>query len=101
MNKYIESLLQFMDAGVCNFLAVDTIKQMLSENGFSEKRIEQPLQCRPGDKFFVTKNSSAIFAIKVGSRPINETGFKIITAPILASGSIASSPRSSPRATLI
>ena len=80
MNKYIESLLQFMDAGVCNFLAVDTIKQMLSENGFSEKRIEQPLQCRPGDKFFVTKNSSAIFAIKIGSRPINETGFKIITA---------------------
>ena len=80
MNKYIESLLQFMDASVCNFLAVDTIKQMLSENGFSEKRIEQPLQCRPGDKFFVTKNSSAIFAIKIGSRPINETGFKIITA---------------------
>ena len=80
MNKYIESLLQFMDSGVCNFLAVDTIKQMLSENGFSEKRIEQPLQCRPGDKFFVTKNSSAIFAIKIGSRPINETGFKIITA---------------------
>ena len=80
MNKYIESLLQFMDASVCNFLAVDTIKQMLSENGFSEKRIEQPLQCRPGDKFFVTKNYSAIFAIKIGSRPINETGFKIITA---------------------
>lgn len=80
MNNYIESLLQFMDASVCNFLAVDTIKQMLSKNGFTEKRIEQPLQCQPGDKFFVTKNDSAIFAIKIGSRPINETGFKIITA---------------------
>ena len=80
MNNYIESLLQFMDASVCNFLAVDTIKQMLSKNGFTEKRIEQPLQCQPGDKFFVTKNDSAIFAIKIGSRPISETGFKIITA---------------------
>lgn len=80
MNNYIESLLQFMDASVCNFLAVDTIKQMLSKNGYVEKRIEQPLQCQPGDKFFVTKNDSAIFAIKIGSRPINETGFKIITA---------------------
>ena len=80
MNNYIESLLQFMDASVCNFLAVDTIKQMLSKNGFVEKRIEQPLQCQPGDKFFVTKNDSAIFAIKIGSRPISETGFKIITA---------------------
>lgn len=80
MNNYIKSLLQFMDASVCNFLAVDTIKQMLSKNGYVEKRIEQPLQCQPGDKFFVTKNDSAIFAIKIGSRPINETGFKIITA---------------------
>lgn len=80
MNNYIESLLQFMDASVCNFLAVDTIKQMLSKNGFTEKRIEHPFQCQPGDKFFVTKNDSAIFAIKIGSRPISETGFKIITA---------------------
>lgn len=80
MNNYIESLLQFMEASVCNFLAVDTIKQMLSKNGYVEKRIEQPLQCKPGDKFFVTKNDSAIFAIKIGSRPISETGFKIITA---------------------
>lgn len=80
MNNYIESLLQFMDASVCNFLAVDTIKQMLSKNGYVEKRIEQPLQCKPGDKFFVTKNDSAIFAIKIGSRPISETGSKIITA---------------------
>lgn len=80
MNNYIESLLQFMDASVCNFLAVDTIKQMLSKNGYVEKRIEQPLQCQPGDKFFVTKNDSAIFAIKIGSRPISETGLKIITA---------------------
>ena len=80
MNNYIESLLQFMDASVCNFLAVDTIKQMLSKNGYVEKRIEQPLQCQPGDKFFVTKNDSAIFAIKIGSRPISETAFKIITA---------------------
>lgn len=80
MNNYIESLLQFMDASVCNFLAVDTIKQMLSKNGYVEKRIEQPFQCQPGDKFFVTKNDSAIFAIKIGSRPISETGFKIITA---------------------
>ena len=80
MNNYIESLLQFMDASVCNFLAVDTIKQMLSKNGYVEKRIEQPLQCQPGDKFFVTKNDAAILAIKISSRPISETGFKIITA---------------------
>ncbi|MGM9803581.1 MAG: M18 family aminopeptidase [Muribaculaceae bacterium] len=80
MDKYIDSLLQFMDASVCNFYAVDTIKRMLNENGYCEKRLDEPVTYCPGEKFFVTKNHSAIFAVKVGKKPVNETGFKIITA---------------------
>ena len=80
MNKYIDSLLRFMDSSVCNFLAIDTIKKELIANGFSEKSLSEAIHCKKGDKFFVTKNDSAIFAVKVGSRPVNETGFKIITA---------------------
>ncbi|MGN0228619.1 MAG: M18 family aminopeptidase, partial [Muribaculaceae bacterium] len=33
-----------------------------------------------GEKFFVTKNDSAIFAVTVGAKPVSETGFKIISA---------------------
>ena len=80
MNKYIDSLLRFMDSSVCNFLAIDTIKKELIANGFSEKSLSEAIHCNKGDKFFVTKNDSAIFAVKVGSRSVNETGFKIITA---------------------
>ncbi len=80
MNKYISSLLNFMDSSVCNFLAVDTMKKVLNENGFEEKRLEDAFSCKAGDKFYVTKNDSAIFAVTVGNKPVSETGFKIISA---------------------
>ena len=80
MNTYIESLLKFMDSSVSNFLAVDTIKKVLVANGFVEKRLEDAFTCQVGEKFFVTKNDSAIFAVTVGSKPVSETGFKIISA---------------------
>lgn len=80
MNTYIESLLKFMDSSVCNFLAVDTIKKVLVANGFVEKRLEDAFTCQADEKFFVTKNDSAIFAVTVGSKPVSETGFKIISA---------------------
>ena len=80
MNTYIDSLLKFMDSSVCNFLAIDTIKKVLVENGFAEKRLEDAFACQAGEKFFVTKNDSAIFAVTVGSMPVSETGFKIISA---------------------
>ena len=80
MNTYIDSLLKLMDSSVCNFLAIYTIKKVLVENGFAEKRLEDAFACQAGEKFFVTKNDSAIFAVTVGSKPVSETGFKIISA---------------------
>lgn len=79
-NRYIDSLLQFMDASPCNFWAVDTIKKILIKNGYTERCLCQKLEARPGDKFFVTKNDSAIFAVKVGQKSPVETGFKLIAA---------------------
>lgn len=80
MNKYIESLLKFMDASPCNFWAVDTIKKILTENGYTEKCLCEKISAKPGEKFFVTKNDSAIFAVKVGKKSPVETGFKLIAA---------------------
>lgn len=80
MNKYIESLLKFMDASPCNFWAIDTIKKILTENGYTEKCLCEKIAAKPGEKFFVTKNDSAIFAVKVGKKSPVETGFKLIAA---------------------
>ncbi len=79
-DKYIESLLKFMDNSPCNFLAVDTIKRILEVNGFVEKKLSETIDAKAGERFFFTKNDSAIFAVKVGKRPIKETGYKIVAA---------------------
>lgn len=76
----IQSLLDFMDNSPCNFLAVKTIKGILEENGYKEYSLADKLTASPGDKFYVTKNDSAIFAFKIGSKPVAEDGFRIVAA---------------------
>lgn len=78
--KYIHSLLKFMDSSPCNFLAVDTMKNILVDNGFKEISLKDKLNAKAGEKFFFTKNDSAIFAVIVGKKPIKETGYKIVAA---------------------
>ncbi len=80
MNDQIKSLLTFLDNSPCNFWAVDSIKNILNDNKFVEKQLTDKLSFAAGDKFYVTKNDSAVFAFSVGKKPIAETGFKIITA---------------------
>jgi len=80
MNPYIKSLLKFMDSSPCNFLAIDSIKQMLNEAGYKEKALTDKLSCKPGDRFYVTRNDSALFAFSVGSDDPAKTGFKIVAA---------------------
>ena len=79
-NKYVDSLLEFLDNSPCNFLAVDTVKKILTANGFNEKKIDDKMTAKAGDKFFFTKNDSAIFAVIVGKKKPADTGFKIIAA---------------------
>lgn len=79
MNK-IDSLLKFMDSSPCNFLAVKTIKEILNSNGYTEKELKDKITAEPGEKFYVTKNDSAIFAFKVGKKSPAETGFRIVAA---------------------
>lgn len=69
-NDYVNSLLEFLDNSPCNFLAVDTVKKILAANGFKEKQIDDKMTAKAGDKFFFTKNDSAIFAVTVGKKSL-------------------------------
>ena len=80
MNNDIKSLFDFLKKGVCNFYAVDAAKDILNAAGYTEKCLCKAFSAQPGDKFYVTKNDSAIFAVKVGKKPVAETGFRIIAA---------------------
>ena len=68
MEHQIKSLLNFLDSSPCNFYAVHTVREILINNGFAEKSLEDALTAHPGEKFFVTKNHSAIFAFTVGKK---------------------------------
>ena len=77
----INRLLSFLDASPVNFLAVKNIADMLEAGGFRRLDPCQPLgSVKAGDRFFVTKNDSSIYAFRIGSKPLAEAGFHMICA---------------------
>ncbi len=76
--EYISDLMSFMDASVCNFFAVKTIKERLDGDGYKELKLMDAWHLTAGGKYYVIKNNSAIFAFVVGTDPV--AGFNIISA---------------------
>ncbi len=76
---YIDSLIDFLNESPVNFLAADTIINMLEQAGFSRLDPSDPWELLPGGKYFVVKNGSAVFAFVVGTGEPT-SGFKIISA---------------------
>lgn len=77
----IKRLLSFLDASPVNFLAVKNIADTLLTNGFRRVDPSQPLgEVKSGDRFFVTKNGSSVFAFRIGNKPIADAGFHMICA---------------------
>lgn len=77
----IKRLLSFLDASPVNFLAVKNITDMLEAGGFRRLDLCQPLGVvNAGDRFFVTKNHSSVYAFRIGRKPLAEAGFHMICA---------------------
>lgn len=74
----ITDLLSFLDSSPVNFFAVDTVRRHLDKAGFTPLDPSAKWNIHPGDKHYVIKNDSAIFAFIAGEKP--EKGFKIISA---------------------
>jgi aspartyl aminopeptidase len=77
----IKRLLSFLDASPVNFLAVKNITEELQQHGYRRIDTTEALgTVKAGDKFFVTKNDSSIYAFQIGRKPLAETGFHMICA---------------------
>ena len=77
----ITRLLDFLNASPVNFLAVKNISNTLEDAGY--RRIDpcEPLgKVQPGDKLYVTKNDSSIYAFHIGRKSLAEGGFHMICA---------------------
>ena len=77
----IERLLSFLDASPVSFLAVRNIANELEKNGFRRVNAQEPLgKLEAGDRFFVTKNDSSVYAFHIGKKPLADAGFHMICA---------------------
>lgn len=78
--KFANELLDFIYKSPTAFHAVDTIKKVLNKAGFSELKECEKWNIEKGQKYYMTKNDSAIVAFVVGNGEVHEDGFKIIGA---------------------
>lgn len=77
----IKRLLSFLDASPVNFLAVKNLTEELQQHGYHRIDTTEALgTVKAGDKFFVTKNDSSIYAFQIGRKALAETGFYMICA---------------------
>ena len=77
----VQRLLHFLDASPVNFLAVKNIASDLAQAGYRHFDPREALgEIKAGDKLYVTKNDSSIYAFHIGRKPMAEAGFKMICA---------------------
>ena len=77
----IQRILSFLDASPVNFWAVKNITAELEQNGFRRINPQEPLgKVEAGDKFYVTKNDSSIYAFHIGKQSLADAGFHMICA---------------------
>ena len=77
----IQRLFQFLEESPVNFLACDAVIRRLSQAGFRPLNPRAPLgNIKPGDKVFVTKNDSSVYAFHIGNKPLCDAGFRLICA---------------------
>lgn len=76
-----KDLMALMDASPVNFLAAEYVETQLGNKGFKQLKAEEDWpELKAGDQFYVTKNNTAVFAFRIGSKPVSEAGFKVICA---------------------
>ena len=77
----ITRLLNFLDASPVNFLAVKNIVSELEASGYRRIDPQMPIgKVEAGDKLFVTKNDSSVYAFHIGNKSLADAGFHMICA---------------------
>lgn len=77
----IQRLFRFLQESPVQFLACDAVTRRLSLAGY--RRLDPQAQIgtlRAGEKFYVTKNDSSVYAVHIGAKPLADAGFNLICA---------------------
>ena len=77
----VKRLLDFLNASPVNFLAAKNIANELELAGYRRLDPQMPIgEVKAGDKLYVTKNDSSVYAFHIGSKPLADAGFRMICA---------------------
>jgi len=77
----IKRLLDFLDASPVNFLAARNTANELENAGYRRLDPQMPIgEVKAGDKLYVTKNDSSVYAFHIGRQPMADAGFRMICA---------------------
>ncbi|MGL5328614.1 MAG: M18 family aminopeptidase [Peptostreptococcaceae bacterium] len=77
---FAKDLLNYIYESPTSFHAVDTSVNLLKEKGFRELILHEKWNLEVGEKYYVTKNSSALVAFVVNSKNIDKEGFRMIAS---------------------
>ena len=77
---FAKELIDFIDASPSPYHAIENVKDILKENGFKHICSGDAWKIEKGEKYFVTKNNTSLFAFVPGKGNIEEEGFKIVSA---------------------
>jgi aspartyl aminopeptidase len=75
-----QSLLEFIDHSPTPFHAVAEIAKILEKHDFTRLDETASWDLSPGEKYYVSRNDTALVAFVLGSKPPETAGFKIIGA---------------------
>ena len=77
----IKRLLDFLNASPVNFLAAKNIANELEQAGYRRLDPQMPIgEVKGGDKLYVTKNDSSVYAFHIGRKLLADAGFRMICA---------------------
>ena len=77
----IKRLLDFLNASPVNFLAVRNIVNELEQAGYRRIDPREAIgKVKAGDKLYVTKNDSSVYAFCIGRKSLADAGFRMICA---------------------
>lgn len=79
--RHVADLINFLDSSPVNFFACAEVCRRLDNAGFSVlEQGDRWSELKPGDRRYVVKNQSAVFAFIVGESDDPGAGFKLISA---------------------
>ena len=75
-----DDLLAFLDASPTPYHAVEQVRARLVAAGFSPLDERAPWSLQPGGRYVVVRNGSSVAALRVGTKPPAEAGFRLVGA---------------------